>query len=89
MILDGQKLVEYGSVNSYYDSRLRTESGDFKHYDNLQLINGYSKTSPMIQCDIVKIDIGHPNSKWCDLPTDLCQNVFYYRIWLANPVQLI
>lgn len=73
MIKDGIKKEEYREIKPYYDSRFSRLvpriNEDYPEYRKLKNIfsvrfrNGYSKTSPTIQCRVeLKVDYG--KEKW-------------------------
>lgn len=60
MILSGEKKEEYREIKPFYLSRL-TKNGEIRHYDILELINGYQKNASraFFEIDEIKKDIGN------------------------------
>lgn len=74
-ILSGEKTIEYRQVKKYYNSKLK------KQYEEIILQAGYSKNSPRLKADVIKIQIEKVTIK---LPLfDFEEN--YYCIYLKNP----
>ena len=59
MIRSGEKKEEYREIKPYYQSRLNEKAYTGTHY--IQLRNGYSKNSPILECEcFIEIDYGKP-----------------------------
>lgn len=62
MIYSEEKKEEYREIKDYYIKRLKemslTRLEAFKHYDFVELRNGYSKKSPKLTLVCEKIEIG-------------------------------
>ena len=61
MILSGEKKEEYRDIKSYYTSRFN------KSFDIVEFRNGYGKNVPSFQIELLDIDIGLSQLKWCDV----------------------
>ncbi len=68
MIKSGEKKEEYREIKPYYQARLNEKAYIGTHY--IRLRNGYSKSSPTLECDCyIKIDYGKP--EWGAEPNKL------------------
>lgn len=68
MIKSGEKKEEYREIKPYYQVRLNEKAYIGTHY--IRLRNGYSKSSPTLECDCrIEIDYGKP--EWGAEPNKL------------------
>jgi hypothetical protein len=68
MIKSGEKKEEYREIKPYYQFRLNEKAYTGTHY--IRLRNGYSKSSPTLECDCyIEIDYGKP--EWGAEPNKL------------------
>lgn len=81
MILAEIKKEDYRENKAYWTQKLYWPNGNPKHYDAVQLTNGYNPDSPAILMDYHGVDLGKPNPDWCP-PEDHRQTL--YRIKLGE-----
>ena len=51
VMVTGEKRKEYRETSKWMLSRLFNKDGSLKHYDAIKFSNGYSKTSPIFECE--------------------------------------
>ena len=57
-IANGSKVFEYREIKAYWTKRLRTESNEFKKFDEIHFTNGYGKDRPFMRVECLEINFG-------------------------------
>lgn len=85
MILSGEKKEEYREAKPYWENRLMNfdicsrnsfssfkKPISFKHFDDIQFRNGYSRNAPTMLVECNGIKIGEAKYEWSDNFPDPC-----------------
>lgn len=68
MIASGEKKEEYRDIKPYWTKRLINADGTFKHFDQIEFINGYHSDARRLRIECKGIKIGMSKPKWSDAP---------------------
>ena len=62
MIESGEKKEEYREIKSYWTKRLLDDNNNFKNYETVTFVYGYTSREITYKCNGIRVGIG--NSSW-------------------------